>query len=182
MPGLRIQDGAGTGAEAKVTADNRLDTSSRQNPRLYYISRDEGQVYSVTSHDASAAAGTYILYLKNDSTTKNIYIDEIIVGGVETVLWKLWFVTGTAAAGNALTPTNLNKTSTNAASATSRGDDSITGLSTAGQIGSVRSSANDHADLSTRDAIILGQNDAIAIEYDTGTTGIAEAEIVFYYE
>jgi hypothetical protein len=182
MPGFRIQDGSGTGREAKVTADNRLDTSSRQNPRLYYISRDDGQVYSATSHDASAAAGTYIIYLKNISTTKNIYVDEVIVGGVETALWKLWFVTGTAAGGSVLTPTNLNKTSANAADATSRGNDSITGLTTAGQIGAVRSSANGHADLSTRDSIILGQGDAIAIEYDTGTTGIAEAEIVFYYE
>jgi hypothetical protein len=183
MPNMRIADGAGSGKEASVTSDNRLDVSSRANPRIYYVSRDDGQAYSVSSNDASAAAGTYILYLKNTSTTRNLFVDDIILGGVETALWKIWFVTGTAAGGNAKTPVNLNKTSPNAADATARGDDSITGLTVSGeQIGTLRTPANDSKELATSDAIELGQNDAIAIEYDTGTTGIAEAEIVFYYE
>ena len=162
-------------------SDKRLNVSARSNPRGFYVSRDTGQSYTVTSIDASAAAGTYIIYFQNTSSTLSFFVDKIIVGGVETALWKLWFVTGTAAGGSPLTPTNLNKRSSHAAAATSRGDDSITGLTTDGLILAIRTGANGHDDQRIDD-IILGQNHAIAIEYNTGTTGIAEATIRGFFE
>lgn len=180
--GMIFEDGRGRGSKAGVSSDFRMETSTRSNSRSYYISRDDGQVYGVTSHDATAAAGTYILYFKNTSTSKDFYIDYIECGGVETALWKVWFVTGTAAGGSALTPTNLNKKSGNVASATVRGDDSITGLSTDGQIGALRTPANDSHLLAFDDTVVLGTGDAIAIEYDAGTTGIAEVFMRGYYE
>lgn len=39
---VRIEDGTGTGSVAKVNKVNRLDVSARQNPRAFYISRDDG--------------------------------------------------------------------------------------------------------------------------------------------
>jgi hypothetical protein len=178
----QIEDGKGKGSKAGVSSDNRLDTSSRSNSRSFYISRDEGSCFSLSSHDATAAAGTYIAYFKNNSPTKNFYVDFIEVGGVETALWKVWSVTGTAAGGSAITPSNLNLTSGNVADATARGNDSITGLTTVSQLGTLRTSANSDGLIEYNDTLILGTNDAIAVEYDTGTTGVAEVFIRGYFE
>lgn len=132
--------------------------------------------YSVTSHDATAAAGTYILYLKNDNPAP-FAVDHVEVGAVETGLWKLWVVTGTAAAGSALAVAPLNLIGTDSSSWTARGDDAITGLTAANQLGAIRCPANDSRFLNFGGSLILDNGSAIAVEYDTGTTGIAEATI-----
>jgi hypothetical protein len=69
---------------------------------------------------------------------------------------------------------NLNLKSGVAASATVRGDGSITGLTSSNVIAAKRTSANSDGDIPFDDVLILGTNNAIAVEYDTGTTGIAE--------
>ncbi len=166
-------------------SDTRLNVSSRSSKRIHYVSRDDGQAYTVVSHDATAAAGTYILYLQNtDTTGKSMFIDTIHLEALEATLFKIWFVTGTASGGSALTPVNLNKSSSNAAAATARGDDSISDLTTDGQIWSTRIGATGEDDENFDDALILGQNDAIAIEIDTddGSPSIAGAAIRFYME
>ena len=165
-------------------SDTRLNTSSRSSDRIHYVSRDDGQAYTVVSHDATAAAGTYILYLQNTSTDKFLFIDDVHVETVEAALFKIWFVTGDAGGGSALTPTNLNKSSSNAAAAGSRGNDAITSLTTDGQIGAIRIGATDEGEKHFEDALILGQNDAVAIEIDTddGSPAIAGASITFYLE
>lgn len=164
-------------------SDTRLNTSSRSSQRIHYVSRDDGQAYTIVSHDASAAATTYPIYLQNTSSSGLLlYVDTINVGGVESALWKVWFVTGTASGGSPLTAVNMNKASSNAAAITARGGDAIGDLTTDGEITSIRTAATDHDDLRFDDAIILGQNDAIAVEYATGTTGIAEIAIAFYLE
>ena len=180
--GLQIEDGRGTGSLVKITNDNRMSVNSKQGRRSYYISRDEGQTYNIISHDATAAAGTFICYMQNTSTSLNMFIDLIRVGGENTALWKVWFVTGTAAGGNALTATNLNRSSSNAADVNARGDDSITGLTTDVEIATMRAPANADVDIPFDDTLILGQNDALAVEYDTGTTGIAEVLARVYFE
>ena len=179
-----IEDGTGVGPSAKVTSDFRLNVSARANARIYYRSRDNGDAYTIVSHDATAAAGTYIIYFKNDNATKDFIVEDVLVGGAETALWKLWFVTGTAAGGSVLTPVNLNKGSGNTASATARGDDAITSLATNGQISTVRSPANDSAKFELHDALVLNLGAAIAVEIDTddGSPSIAEAKILGYYE
>ena len=91
-----IQDGTGKGTKVRVSIDNRLDTSSRSNPRSYYISRDEGRVFNATSDVTSASAGDYVLYLKNTSETRNMFIGSIEYHSTEAVQWRVWEVTGTA--------------------------------------------------------------------------------------
>lgn len=166
-------------------SDTRLNVSSRSSQRLHYVSRDDGQAYTIISHDATAAAGTYIIYLQNTSSTGlALFVDDIHVEAVETSLFKIWFVTGTASGGSALTAVNLNKTSSNAAAVAARGDDAITNLTTDGQIGAIRVDANGEGEKHFEDGLILGQNDAIAIEIDTddGSPAIAGASITFYLE
>lgn len=171
-----------TGQVAEVER-NRLNTNSVTQPELDFISDENEDAYSVVSHDATAAAGTYIVYFKNDDSTKQFHLDEVFVGGVASILWKLWQVTGTAAGGNALTPSNLNLKSGKTATATSRGDDSITGLSTSKEIASVRTAANDSGQMQLRGSVILGLNDAIAIEVDAaGSTDVAEVTFVGHYK
>ena len=105
------------------------------------------------------------------------------MSGVETALWKVHRVTGTAAAGSLITPSNCNATSSNASSSIARGDDSITGLSIASTYFTGRSAANGQPIVfDTKSSLIIGQNQAISVEYDTGTTGIAEVTIIGHFE
>ena len=170
-----------SGDVAKVTTDNRLDTSSRVNGRIYYQSRDSGKAFSITSFDTTAAT-EFMLYFKNDSTTEKFHVEIVTLSAVETVLWKLHQVTGTAAGGAVVTPVNLNLSSGVSASATARGTGAITGLTSSSVLDAIRTVATGGAELNLRDALILGEDDAIAIEYDTGTTGLCEAVIIGYYE
>ena len=62
------------------------------------------------------------------------------------------------------------------------GDTAITGLTAVNQIGSHRTEALSEASMEWLGALILGPGDAIAIEYDTGTTGICSHDIYFWYE
>lgn len=176
-----IEDGKGRGYSSSVSQANRLNVSSKSNPRLFYISRDDQEAYTAVSTDASAAAGDYIMYLKNTSTTKNMFIDHIGCFAANAALWKLWSVTGTAS-GTTITATNLNLTSGLSAEASVEGSQAVSGLTAVNQIDTARSSASEEANLDFSSALILGPSDAIAIEYDTGTTGAAEATITFHYE
>lgn len=161
---------------------DRLKVDAPQ--RSFLSSINAGLAFSWTSVDPSALAGSFNLYLQNDSTL-GLILDWMIVGNVEAALWKLHKVTGTAAAGNALDGVNLNQSSTNITTdrATARGDDAITGLTSSGIILPTRVIATDSKEVSLAQyGIKIGQNQAIAVEYDTGTTGIAEACIIGHFE
>ncbi len=182
MPDITFENSEGN-QQKMHGSDNRADVSSRSSDRIHFVSRDDGQAYTVVSHDATAASGTYIIYLQNTNTNNQLmFIDKVDAHGVEAALFKLWFVTGTAAGGSALTPVNLNKTSSNSATANARGGDSITGLTAGGEIWPFRIAATGEKEENFDDAIILGQNDAIALEIDTddGSPAIAGASIRFY--
>jgi len=180
--GLTIEDGAGRGFSASVSESNRLNVSGKVAARAYYVSRDDKLAFTVSSVDASAAAGDYIFYIKNTSSTRNLYMGEIHVGAFEAVLWKCWHVTGTSAGSSALTPVNLNLSSGISAEATSRGDGAITGLTAVSLLHRIRSNALDESTMSFIGALILAPGDAIAVEYDTGTTGTASVTCEFHYE
>ena len=176
---------ARTGDAQHITSDFRGDTSARAASRMYYKSRDEGDAFAAVSHDATGAADTYIIYFKNTSPTKEFVVEEVHVECVEATLFKLWFVTGTAAGGSVIVAVNLNNTKGNAAEATVRGDDAITGLTVAGtEISTVRVGAIGNDELATHGAVILGNGGAIAVEVDTddGTPGIVGASIIGYYD
>lgn len=180
--GLIIQDGTGLGRFAKVNENQRLHVDA-ETQLVSAVQSLKGETYNTISHDATAAAGTYIFYFKNDSTTNAFFVNLLRVGGVSSILWKLWSVTGTAAGGNALTPSNMNLSSGKVATATARGDDSITGLTTAVELATVRSIANTSVNIPFDDTLILGQGDAIALEADTVSgTDVAECLMRGYYK
>lgn len=166
-------------------SDDRVNVSARADSRGYYNARDRGQSYTLPFDHQSAAAGEYSAYWKNTSTTRALVISSIGVNAVQAARIKLWFVTGTAAAGAPLTPTNTNKTSPHDADANARegaAASGISGLTTDGLIDFLFVLAGGHEEFRLGDRVRLGQNDAIAIEYDEGTTGDFAGTIFGYYE
>jgi hypothetical protein len=176
---VKISDGGGKNGDAKVSSNQRLDTSARTAARTYYESRDNAKVYTVVSDDATAVANEETLYLQNTSTINDIVIDHITISTDTNARFRLKFVTGTAA-GTVITPVNLNKTSSNAANINCRGNGSVTGLTDDGFIESVRILANDTYNMTMGEAVRLGQNDAIAIE--TLTNCAVEMDVEFHYD
>lgn len=178
-----IEDGKGSGRKASVSSVQRLNVSAKTAPRYFYASRDFGLAYNAVYDGITAAANDYTAYLKNTSSTRNLFINHIEFHSVEAVKWKIWTVTGTAAAGEAVTPTPFNVSKSITAEATAMaGDTAITGLTTVAQIGSHRTEATSEAGMHFEGALILGPGDAVAVEYDTGTTGICSHDIFFWFE
>ena len=166
-------DGTRALEEAEGSA-GRLNVSSRSDSRAYYNSRDEKQTYSVCYDHQGAVAGELSLYIENTSATKELVIAAIGTNAAENARIKLWFVSGTAAGGSVLTPTNLNKGSSNDADSIVRvgnSGDAITGLTTISCIDFAAVQSMGHEEFRLGDTVRLGQNDAIAIEYDEGVTG-----------
>lgn len=170
-----------SGRRASVSSVNRVNVSAKTNPRIFYISRDDGLSFNLISDGASIAAGDICMYLKNTSSTRNLFIHHIEFHSVEAVKWKVFEVTGTPS-GTAITPSNLNLGSGIPAEASAYGNGSITGLTTVKQIGTHRTEAFGEGEMVYNNALILPPNSAIAVEYDTGTTGQAEIDCFFHYE
>lgn len=177
---MKIEDGKGTGKKAGVTEDQRLQTSARASTRSYYASRDDGQVYTWTS-TYSATSGDEILYIKNDSTTKFLYIDHITVSAAAGA-WTMTLaeVSGTAA-GTTVTGKNLNLRSGNVADSTALGNASVTGLTIGNTMDISAGVAGESHRIDLNGTVILGLNDAIAITF-TGTNGTATAVAFGYFE
>ena len=177
-----------TGSLEKMQgSDGRANVSSRSDSRAYYNSRDKGQTFSIPFDFQSAAAGEFGVYFKNTSTTGKVFVVGAIgVNSAEASRIKLWFVTGTAASGTAVIPTNLNASSGNAATGTAMEGGSaatgITGLSEDGLIDFLYITALGHQEFRLNDRLRLSQNDAIALEYEEGTGGDFTGVIFGYFE
>tara|TARA_R110000803_G_scaffold41208_1_gene88694 strand:+ start:952 stop:1509 length:558 start_codon:yes stop_codon:yes gene_type:complete len=180
---MKIEDGKGKNGDASVSTAQRLNVSAKTRDRLFYISRDDEQAYNAVMPSFSAAAGNYVYYVKNTSSTKNLYIHTVEYHSVEAVHWKVHQVTGTAAGGTVITPSNLNLGSGRSAEATCMGGGAtITGLTITKQIGTHRTTALSEAGMDWGEGLILAPNSAIMVEYDTGTTGLCEIDCIFHFE
>ena len=166
-------------------SDGRLNVSSRSDGRPYYNSRDLKKTFTTVFNHQSAVAGEFSFYLQNTSTTDDLVIVASGLNAAQNARIKLHLVTGTAAGGSVLTPLNTNAGSSKAASAACRqGDsgDAITGLTSAGVLDFVAVRAGGHEEFRLNETVRLGQNDAIAYEYDEGTTGDFFGVLFMYYE
>jgi hypothetical protein len=167
-------------------SDGRLNVSARADTRGYYNSRDQGQSYSLVFNHPAAADGEYSFYIKNDNSTKDLIISSVHWSGDDLSKCILWFVTGTAAEGAAIVPTNLNRSSPHDAVGTFLGDEAgtpITVGAAAAKIDVAATGLNGHEEMHTEDRVRLGQGDAIALEVDVGsTTPEIFGTVYFYYE
>lgn len=163
-------------------SDTRLNVSSRSDTRAFYISRDSEQGYVLHIQDAAADAGDIIAYLKNTSSSLSIFIRRIEVKAENAAKWVVAYGDETAATGTEVTPINLNKKSSNAASVSAFGNGAVGGVTATQTVASLRHAANGSSMEDFQDMMILGQNDNIIVEYDVGTTGLAEVDIYFYMD
>lgn len=180
---MKIEDGKGKNGDMSVSVAQRGNVSSKNADRSYYVSRDDGQAYNIVYDGMTVASGDYTAYLKNTSTTRNMFVATVEFHSVEACKWKIWSVTGTAASGETVTPTNLNLASGRTAEAIAMsGNTPITGLTTVAQLGSHRSQALGDSEMDFQGALLLGPGDAIVVEMDSGTTGLVSHDIFVWYE
>lgn len=82
-----IEDGTGSGKKASVNADNRLDTFSVVESRISDISNRDGRSFILTSDFvALTTTGSFngMIYLKNTSTDRDMFIDRVRICGTGT--------------------------------------------------------------------------------------------------
>lgn len=188
---LRFSNDVTNAEEEARGSDGRLNVSSRSDSRAYYNSRDNGLAFSLAYEMTLCADDEFLVYWRNASTDKDLVIHKIVVAGGEAMRVKLHSVTGTAASGTELTPTNLNLASGKAAP-----DDTvvmamegatttpISGLTSAAVLElfpiGVASTAYD---MGIKDELRLGPGDAIALEgEEIATTTPVTGTIFGFYE
>lgn len=162
-------------------SDGRLNVSSRSDERIYYNSRDKQQTYLWHSLDSGAAAGEYIIYIKNTSTDKDLIIKEIILSPGVDMSFIITTVTGTPSSAS-ITGFNLNRNSGNDAAAVAHGNAAVDNLTPVQTLRTEQVLALTTADIELHDAFRLGQNDAIAIEEDVNGGGTLAVSIIGYFE
>jgi len=165
-------------------SDNRFNTSARVDGRAFYISRDPGQAYVMHSKDVDAADGDLLVYLRNDSKDKSLYIQDIHISSPVACKFIVSFGDAVTATGTTLTPINLNKGKTNDADVTAKGSAAVGGVGASIDFASLRIGASGTGELDFNDTLILGQNDNIVIEADliTSTPDLVEVDIYFFLE
>lgn len=185
MAKINYLDDVNGNAQEAHGSDGRLNVSSRADGRPYYNSRDLKKTYTTVYDHQSAVAGEFSFYMKNTSTTDDLVIVSVGLNAAQNARIKLHTVTGTAAGGSVVTPRNTNAGSSRTADADARqGDsgDAITGLTSEGVIDFAAVQANGHEEFRVNETLRLGQNDAIALEYDEGTTGDFFGVFFMYFE
>jgi hypothetical protein len=176
--GLPIEDGKGKGNVAHVNDDNQLVVRAITQPDVEFYSEIKGDAYTWNS-SYSATGGQEVISLKNTSSSKDLIIEEIIVGSTVNQVWTLFEVTSGTAAGTTITGQNLNLGSGNVASQTAFGNASVTGSLTGNNILFAQSLANEGKILDLKGALILKLGDEIALT--ANTTGTVYVTIVGFY-
>ena len=175
-----IKDGTGSGSVAKVTNEFLLRTLATMQSELSYRSESFGKAFSWAAPNADLGADKNIIWLRNDSPTENLIIDQVIVGCVATADIEVYVSTGSTVGGAAIVGTNLNRSSSGVALATCRsantnvdaGAGSTLLLSSYCGVLSVI--------LPLKGALVLGYLDEVSINIVTDIAG-CNATIIGYY-
>jgi len=177
-----IIDDGGKNGPVTVSNTNRLDVSARSASRTYYESRDQGQVYTAAIEDAGAVADEVTVWVKNTSTTKDMIIDTLTVGSDVLSTWHIKFASFTTQpTGTLITATNLNKASSNTASAEVRGGaGGVANVVQGDEISFINVAAGGQSIWDTKEALRLGQDDQIAIECKTNSAALIT--VAFHFD
>lgn len=124
-----IEDGTGTGIQAKIDSDNRLLTESVSKSIEHYHNVTKGTGFHILCQQTPTGAGDCFFYMKNLST-KNWIIEGFNnrVASAETIEVNI-LQTGTPSGGSTITPVNVNSTSSLLLNGTFEGGNDITGMS-----------------------------------------------------
>jgi hypothetical protein len=165
----------------KIGRSVSLPEYTTQKNHLLHSSVVDGQAYSWTNATYNYDAADTILAVQNTSTTQNLHIDQIWCHGDTTtrVIVHATSEDGFTIAGTTVTGVNLNRASSNTASATAKADE--TG-NTQGNILWAGSIPSDNATpVAIGLGVILDLNDVIAVDF-TDDGGEALVTIIGHYE
>ena len=182
--GFQIEGGTGNGCQAAVTCENKLRTYSTAESEISYESETHGRAY-IWSAYVTPPADDNVIWLRNDSTTENLIVEQILIGSLLTSVQEIFIGSGTAANGTGyatVTGVNLNGQSGKSALATCNSEN---GSADAGGSGTLSSThfvpVTGNITLNVQGSIVLGYLDEISINTLTNTT-VAASIIGYYHE
>ena len=183
---IEIRDGTGSKKTAGVTATNRLKVQSVTKPTVSAESEDGGTAFVVSNRDfetiTTTGTDTPILYIKNNSDTRNLHIYSIRTCGTQVQKWNLnRGITGgivTSALTASVETLNLAKTTTNEIAAYS-GIDAETFASTA-RLGHWINKIG-HSEENFDGALILGPSNSICVSAELAIAGDVCVRVIAYY-
>jgi len=175
-----IEDGHGSGYKAKVDESGKLRTYAVTEREISHESEDHGRAY-IWAASADWGADKNAIWLRNDSTSLRLQIEELVVTAPTACVVENFIGTGNTVGGTEVVGTNLNRNSGSTANATCRHTntnvDAGAGMTLLSH-GLV--AANTIQKFEVYGALILGYNDEVAINLVTDV-GTAYLYIVGYY-
>jgi hypothetical protein len=164
---------------AEVNERGQLEVAAMTEPELHYFSKLGSVGYWNSTY--SATGGEEVIYIQN-TEARPLHIERLVTSSTVASLFTVFKVTSaTAAAGTAITPVNPNLSNGTPGQENSFGNASVTG-SLSGDtlfVGSIGIALQDFA-YDFGGAIILGENDAIAITLTT--TGVPQVHVEGHWE
>lgn len=172
--------GGGNLNEAAVDSDSNLAVRAVIELDFEHVSEHERQAYVATS-TFSATAAQEIISLQNTSSTLNLHVERIVISTSASGIFTTFRITSaTAAGGTAVTPVNLFLGSANAAAAAAFGNADVTGGLSGDTVDAQDVGTEAPYTREYNGALILPQNEAIAIT--AATNGIIFVSIYFFFE
>ena len=192
--GIQIEDGAGSGVQAKVDSNKELLVKSNSASLQHIISERDGEAYQVIGDFASVNNSTHtVLHIKNTSATKFLVVTYIrlqtidLAGGTAPpnagLYWQIGKNRTVSSGGTAVTPANVNFASGKTAEATCT-DNNPTMAGTFVELDRyyIQSEA-DAVVYNKEGSIVLGKDDTLEIRIvSDNTSGTAYARVSFYFE
>lgn len=175
-----IVDGTGSGNQAKVDSDNRLQTVAVIESLEHYANHEKGNSFSVQFSVTPTGANDCFFYLKNTGTV------DIVVEGFGSYVASNEIIevklrdSGIPSGGSAITPVNLNTRSNNVATATVQDGNDITGLSGGSVAYRVRRAADNETKLFNFDQGIIVSPQQVLTMYAVNGSIAIEGFIDFY--
>jgi len=168
-----------SGMFAKVNQDNMLHVYSVTNPRFADAAARHSQAYSWSNATYDYTALDTILLVKNEDPDRYLRIGPIWISGDTATEFIVHCPTCATPTGTAVTGVNLDRRSNNIAKATAIGNESTN--SQANVILRGRGLANFSFDFDFFGAIVLGEDQCIAVDFTTDG-GAANITILGYYQ
>ena len=167
------------GNTANVNDQGQVEVASVSETSLEYASKTNKKAYSWVSTYA-ATGGEEVIYIKNDSTSDVLVVDEVVIGSSVASIFTIFEVNSGTAAGTVLTAGNLNLSSGNTAPSSAFGNASVTGSLTGMTVAVDGVVAGGFETLDMKGALVLGQNDEIAVT--ASATGTVYVTVIGHFK
>jgi hypothetical protein len=180
---MQLEDGTGKGYKASVNSENELEVRAQTTIRAEWECHNNARAYAMyfSQAEANSGANECLGYIKNTSDD-DLVIDEIAIHSVSADHVYISTVTGTAAGGSAITPTNANVGSGLTATCTTMQHTAITGLTAVGRLMNFYCAANAFLVRSPKATIIIKKNSAIGVYVTTQQVNTIKCNIWFHFE